>query len=341
MKQSKILICLGIILLLIVLSVSVFGDSKTYNIRLAYQQAPLILDSPEHNAALAFKAYVESNSSGRIKVKLYPAGSLGNEKDVIEGISAGRMELQLLGSGTMALYLPECQIFGIPYLFPNEYVAWRVLDSNLVQELSNLLVSRHQIRILAIGEEGGFAHTTNSKRPLKSAADWKGIKMRTMESKLQMEMVKALGGNPTPISWTEIYTSLKTGVADGQMNPIPVILSSRLQEVQKYLTLDCHAYGEMYIIASEKWLRRLPQDLQKVIIDGGKLAAVTSRGTSRLKDATGLEELAQKMEIYTPTAEEMATFRSISQKPIINWLQTQIDKKWITRVLNEVNKASK
>jgi len=336
-QRSKISVIVSLLLLVLIFTIPV--SAEPIIIKVAYPQAPILWDSPEENAAQAFKGFVDAHSGGEIQVELYPSGALGSEREVMENLSSGLIEIQILGSGAVALFLPEGQMYSLPYLYPSETVAWEVLDSQLTEELSNLLIERHQIRILGLGEQGGFAATTNSRRPIRNADDWEGLKIRTMEDEKQMAMVEALGANPTPISWLETYTSLGTGVVDGQLNPVPVILSGRIYEVQKYITLDRHSYAVMWIVASEQFLQSLPGDLLNIVLEGGKQATIASRGASRVKDAVGLEELKEYLEIYTPTEAEMETFRAHTQQPVLDWLKAQIDEVWIDKLFVEMEKA--
>ena len=149
-------------------------------------------------------------------------------------------------SGAIAGYFKPAMVLDIPYLFSSAPVAWKVLDGKFGDELAAALLDKTGMRVLAYGETG-FRNFTNSKRPIKSPEDLKGLKIRVMETPLYITLVKALGAAPTPIAWTETYTSLQQGVVDGQENPVSVIIQAKFAEVQKYLTLDGHTYGADFL----------------------------------------------------------------------------------------------
>lgn len=191
------------------------------------------------------------------------------------------------------------------------------------------------LRVLAIYDNGGFRSFSNNKKPIKTAADMKGLKIRTMTIPVHMEMVKALGASPTPIAWLELYNALQTGVVDGQENSAATILGGSLQEVQKYYTLDEHFLGSAMIVTSEKWLKSLPPDLQTAIIQAGKIAEYAARGTSRANDSLALEALQKAgVQIYYPTSAEIATFKAASQQPVIDWLKKNINPSTVDTVLS-------
>ncbi len=338
MKLRKLLLAICI-LFLAILVIPSFAKTEPIEISVAYPQSPTLWKSTEHTSALVFQKYVESKSEGRLKVNLFPGGQLGSVRDVLENVSEGLIEVTISGIGSVAMYLPEGQIFGLPYLFPDENVAWKVLDGDLMHELSEKFIKSSQIRILGLGSVGGFRQTTNSVRPIHTVDDWKNLKIRTMNAKIQMQMVEELGGSPTPISWLETYEALRLGVASGQLNSLTVILEGKIYETQKYLTLDNHVYAESWICASEKFMQSLPEDLQKIVIDGAYQGVIASRGGSRLLDAVALEEIGKHLEVYTPTKEEMETFKQAVQ-PVYDWLAKEIDPYWIDKILGEVKKYS-
>ena len=197
------------------------------------------------------------------------------------------------------------------------------------------------MRNLAFAEVG-FRNFTNNVRPIRTPADMKGMKIRVQETPLYVNMVKALGANPTPIAWTETYTALQTRVVDGQENPVPTILMAKLHEVQKYITLDGHVYGVDYFAVNEKFFQSLPADLQYILLDSAKIASGVGRGVSQLISAQGVQTLVDaKIEVYVPTEAELALFRNATQQPVIDWLKTRIDAKLINEALAAVDDVVK
>ncbi len=195
------------------------------------------------------------------------------------------------------------------------------------------------LRVLAIYDNGGFRSFSNNRRPIRTAADMRGLKLRTMTIPVHMEMVKALGASPTPIAWLELYNALQTGVVDGQENSAATILGGSLQEVQKYYTLDEHLMGSAMIVTSEKWFRSLPADLQTAILEAGKIAEYAARGTSRANDSLALEAVQKAgVQIYYPNAAEKATFKAAAQQPVIDWMKKNINPATVDRILDSLKK---
>jgi tripartite ATP-independent transporter DctP family solute receptor len=196
------------------------------------------------------------------------------------------------------------------------------------------------LRNLAFAEVG-FRHFTNSKRPIHTPEDMKGLKIRVMETPLFVTMVEALGANPTPIAWTECYTALQSGVVDGEENPISTINFAKFQEVQKYLTLDGHVYGVDWFVMNNEFFESLPEDLQYIILDCAKISSGVGRGLQQLNSSVvGLQALEEAgMEIYAPTEEEKALFKEAAQGPVIDWLQTKISVDLINEALEAVETA--
>ncbi|MDP3177491.1 MAG: DctP family TRAP transporter solute-binding subunit, partial [Spirochaetaceae bacterium] len=259
------------------------------------------------------------------------AGSLGAEREYVEGIKAGTVEAGI-ASGVISNFFPTAAITDIPYLFPTSKVAWDVMDGPFGDKLRGMFLDETGMRCLAFAEVG-FRHFTNSKRPIKSPADMKGMKIRVQETPVYINMLKAVGASPTPIAWTETYTALQTGVVDGQENPIGSILSAKLYEVNKFTTLDGHVYGVDWFIISEKFFKSLPADLQYIVMDCAQASGTVGRGVLTYINAVGLQTLIDnKVQIYSPTEAEMAQFQAAMQPPVLEWLKTKVDPKLIAEL---------
>lgn len=326
---------------LIVLSLSVltvFGQGKVFELKLAHADPTDVATSRKHAQAVAFASLVNARSGGRINVKVYGGGALGGEREYIEAVKAGTIQAGI-ASGVIANFFPSAMVTDIPYLFPSAEVAWQVLDGPFGAKLSKMFLEQTGMRNLAFAEVG-FRNFTNNVRPIRSPADMKGLKIRVQETPLYVNMVKALGANPTPIAWTETYTALQTRVVDGQENPVPTILMAKLYEVQKYVTLDGHVYGVDYFAINEKFFQSLPADLQYILLDSAKIASGVGRGVSQLISAQGVQTLVDAgNQVYVPTEAELAEFRKATQQPVIDWLKTKIDAKLINEALEAVDKV--
>lgn len=261
---------------------------------------------------------------------------------MLEQLTRGVIQAVSISEGGLAPFYPDIAVLSIPYLFKEPDIAYEVLDGPLGDWLKEDMAKKAGIRPLAWGEDGGFRHFTDSKRMIKSPADMRGMKIRTMPVPAHLEMVKALGASPTPVSWSELYTALQTAVADGQENPIANIRIARLDEVQKYLTLDGHLYSVVAIFVNEKWFQSLPSEYRQDILRSGRIAAQVTRYLSRVNESIDLAYLRSKgMQVYAPTAEEKARFETATREPVLRVLKESVDPALVDRVLEETAKAEK
>jgi len=339
-SKKSILLAMAILMVFscLVFSISYAAEAPIV-LKLAHADATDVLTSRKHAQCMIFANLVNARGGGRIEVQVYGAGALGAEREYVEAIMAGTVQAGI-ASGVMGGFLREAMVTDIPYLFPSASIAWKVLDGPFGDKLSKLLLEKTGLRNLAFAEVG-FRHFTNDVRPIKSPADVKGLKIRVQENPLFMTLIKALGGNPTPIAWTEVYTALQTGVVDGHENPISSTVFAKIYEVQKYLTLDGHVYGVDWFVMNNKFFESLPEDLRYIIVDCAKISAGVGRGLQQLNsNVVGYQTVKDYgMEIYAPTEDEMAQFREAAQGPVIEWLKTEISIDLINEALEEVKKA--
>ncbi|MBV1789526.1 DctP family TRAP transporter solute-binding subunit [Marinobacterium sp. D7] len=290
-------------------------------------------------AAKVFKELVEAESGGRIAVNVYPNGQLGGETDLVQSAQDGTLSMAFV-SGAFSKVCPEAAVLDTPYLFPSAPIAWEVLDGQFGKDLSKHCLGKTGLRTLAYGETG-FRNFTNSKHPITEPKDLEGLKIRVMTVPLFVEMVKAMGGKPTPIAWPEVPSALSTGVVDGQENPVSVIAGNKFYEIQKYITLDGHVYGTDFFVINDDLYQGLSQTDREIVARAAKVAATVGRAIQQLNSAQGLGELAKNgMEITALTAEQQAKFQAAAQPPVLEWLKTQIDPSWIDKALAAVKEAS-
>jgi TRAP-type transport system periplasmic protein len=283
---------------------------------------------------------VEARSGGRIDVQVFPGGQLGGIESLVNQVKDGILQSCDPADGHFASTFPDIQVFGVPYLFVSREVAWRVLDGPFGEKMRERMAEKVGLRPLFWSENGGFRHYTNNVRPVKSPADMAGLKMRTMNHPLHMEIAKSLGMSPTPVAWGELYTALQTGVVQGQENAIPTFMVPKLYEVQKHMVLDGHVYSINTITVNEAFYRSLPEDLKAAVRQAARIALTTNRGLSVSNEISGrayLEE--QGVEIYDPTAAEKAEFRKLAQGPAVEWLKGQVDPALIEELTAAVAEA--
>jgi len=295
--------------------------------------------SHNHGPALIFKNIVESASNGKIKVTIYPGGSLGDNKASAE-LSISQGNVLTMAGGGFAVFSPTLQVLDIPYIFKNREIAWNVIDGWFGQELIEKVAKEANLRIVIFGENGGFRDFTNNTRPIHTPEDMVGLKIRTMEVPADIKTVQSLGASPAPIEWLELYTSLQTGVIDGQENSVPTMVLGKFYEVQKYLTLDGHKYSPMIGWVGNDWFESLPEKYKKIILEAGKMATQYQRFLCMINEQRDIEFVKkQGMEVYDPTIQEKNMFAKAAQKPVIEWLKGKIDKEWIDKILRAIKEA--
>lgn len=291
-------------------------------------------------ASQVFKDLVEAESGGRITVELYPAGQLGGEKDLVAQAQAGAIQMTMV-SGVFGSFCKEASILDTPYLFSSAAVAWRVLDGPFGQKLANNCLEKTGLRTLAFGETG-FRNFTNNVREIKGPEDVKGLKLRVQEIPLYVEMVKGLGGIPTPVAWPETPGALRTGVVDGQENPVSVILGNKFYEFQKYLTLDQHVYGTDFVLINDGFYKELSAEDQAMLRRNAIVAGNVGRAIQQFNSAAGVAELTkQGMTVYKPTEAQLAAFREAAQPPVVAFLKGEVDPNWLDELQTTVAEAEK
>ncbi len=200
------------ILVVVALIVPGLALAQTKVIKYAHFQ-PAKLDQPKQAAALAFKNYVEANSKGSLKVEVYPASQLGNDSATMEGLKMGTIEMAVVHDGPISAVYKPFMVYAIPYLFDDQTMAWTVVDGPFGKEMAEDMTKKTGIRLFALADNG-IRHFTNSKRPIKSPDDMKGLKMRVMTGPIWTKLVEPLGASPSPVPWTELPAALQQGVHD-------------------------------------------------------------------------------------------------------------------------------
>ena len=296
-----------------------------------------------HAGAVAFKEYVEKESNGKIQVNISPAAALGNTASLQEMTMTGEIEASTSHTeGTIAIVYPNIQCLSIPYLFLNVDQALEVFRGEFGQRLWEDMRQQTGLRMIGVWDNGGFRNFTNNKRVIRTPEDMKGLSIRTMDNPAHMEIVRALGAKPTPISWAETYTALQTGVVDGEENSIPTFLLGSLQEVQKYMTMDGHVYSQLHMFVNDKWFSGLPKEYQEIILRGGQKAGVAGERANRVYRDIGRGICVKAgVEFYDPSIDEINQFKALAQPPVIKFIREKgvKDPKWVDDVIKAADEA--
>ena len=276
------------------LAASGIASAQT-TLRMGYALAPAP-NSHYGVAASTFAGEIAKRTQGRFKIEQYPNSQLGGERERIESGQLGTLDLVVTSSGPVPGFVPETGIVDIPFLFRDPAHARAVLDGPIGQELLAKFPAKNLIA-LAWGEQG-FRHLTNNKRPVSTPEDMKGLKLRTMENPVHITAFRTLGAAPTPMAWPEVITGLQQGTIDGQENPISVITSAKLSQVQKYLTLTRHVYSPALFMMSPKVWNTLSAADKNSFREASKLAAVAMRKYVDDLEKKGVDDLkAQGMQV--------------------------------------------
>lgn len=218
----------------------------------------------------------------------------------------------------MAQHYPMIGVFDVPFAFPNIHAAEEVIDinSDFGQKLATDIHAKTGLKVLGLLDSGGFFEFTNSKKPIATIEDMKGLRIRTMTLPTHETIISSLGGQPTALPWAEVYTSLQTNVADGQMNPVPIIAFAKFEEVQKYLSITNHLITPYVWFINQDFYNSL-SDEEKGIVDWASAVAVEAgRGISRIIESTAMPKLAEKMEVNALTAEQLDKFAAAAQPAV-------------------------
>lgn len=305
---------------LLAASLALPATAQDVTLRLAHLNPADPFQSHSGAMTSVFKSLVESASNGEIEVQLFPNGQLGRDNEVIDQVSAGVVEMTISSAGGVAQHYPLVGVFDIPFAFPNIAVASRVIDmeSSFGQMFVEDLEAQTGMRVLGLLDSGGFFAFTNSERPITSVEDMDGLRIRTMTLPTHEAMISSLGGNPTPLPWAEVYTALQTGVADGQMNPVPIIAFARFDEVQSYLSITNHIITPYIWLMNADAYAGLSDEHRQIIDWASEVATDAGRSMSRVIEASesGLPRLAETMEVNVVSPEEQARFAEAAQPAV-------------------------
>lgn len=222
-----------------------------------------------------FAREVERRTNGRYKVQTFYSAALGAERESVEGVQLGTLDLTLTSTGPLPNFVPELAILDIPFLFRDYAHARAVLDGPIGQELLAKFPAKGMVGLA--WAENGFRHMTNSKRPVNVPEDLKGLKMRTMENPIHIEAYKQFGILPTPMAFTEVFTALQQGTVDGQENPLSVITAAKLDQVQKYLSLTGHVYSPAVFLMNKAQWEKLSDADKQAFLDAAREGVKANR----------------------------------------------------------------
>ena len=301
------------------------------------------LASPDtHPAAVGMKKFAESvaaKSGGKMKVNLFFNSALGSDQAVVSAIKGGTVEMAVMNSGILASEAKELAIFDFPFLFASEKESDAIVDGVIGKKMHRLLEEKGIIGLSYW--ELGYRQMTNSKRPLNKVEDIEGLKLRVIPNPINVAWVKALGANPTPMPFPEVYGGLEQKAIDGQENPIGVIAANKFWEVQKHIALTNHQYNPQSVIFSKKVWDSLSAAEKKILDDSADEAAKTQRDSARAAVAANLDLLKKNgmaVTVFPPA--EVAKLRE-KMKPVIAQFSASVGDATVNEMMAELAKLRK
>jgi len=287
---------LGILCLVLIVAMLAVGCSKpaTENKEAQPAQKKIVAklghvlapNTPFQMGAEKFAELVTKKTNGQVEIQIYPNSQLGADRDLIEGQKMGTIEFALPGTSIFSQYEASIAVFGLPFLFKDRAEVYKVLDGPVGQELYGVS-EKQNIKVLALFESG-FRQLGTTRKAVNSIADLKGLKIRVPQGDLYVKTWKALGVNPTPMAWNELFTALQTGVVDGEEAPLTIFASSGFGEVVKNFAYINYLYDPVMLTVSNKFWTQLTPELQKAIEE----AAVEARDYQR-KQVQELEKVTE------------------------------------------------
>lgn len=299
----------------------------------------LSADHPQGQAVTRFAEIVNQKSGGKIKVRLFAGGALGNDVTMISALQGGTQEMTIPDTSTLVGIsgLKDFGLINLPFLFQNGQEADALLDGPFGQKLMAKLPEKG---LIGFGFwENGFRQVTNSRRPITKAEDFAGLKLRVIQNPLFIDTFRELGANAVPMPFTEVYTALETKTIDGQENPLATILASKFYEVQKHTVMSNHIYSVWAFLMSKRFWDKLTPDEQALITDAANEAKDFERKTIRDFEKTALDELKAKgMEVTTLSNEEMAKLRD-KTKAVRDKFTEEFGKDSATEMMSELERS--
>ena len=285
-------------------------DQEVFTIRIAHLVPE---EQSSHVAAVTFKEKLEKESNGRLKVEIYPNGSLfGSDREAIEAVQLGNVEMTIPAVAPLASFNKKFMVFDLPFIFDDNEAAYKALDGELGQGLLKDL-EKNDLKGLVFAENG-FRNMSNHKGPITSPADLKGMKFRTLENPVHTETFKAFGANASPFSFGELYTALQQGTYDAMESPISLYYTNKFYEVQEYLTLTKHVYAATILLMNNDFYNKLPEDLQELVVKTSEEYRTEQREIARKQDVDFLEKLKENgMKVNEITPEQKDVFREATK----------------------------
>ncbi|MGC3985532.1 MAG: TRAP transporter substrate-binding protein [Pseudorhodoferax sp.] len=286
-----------------------------------------------------FAEIVAAKSGGKLKVNLFPGGTLGSDQANVSAIQGGTLEMASMNSGILASQVKEFAVYDFPFMFGSNAEAEAIVDGAFGKKLHDKLKDKGLIGLAYF--ELGFRDITNSKRPITKVEDLAGLKLRVIPNPINVDWVKALDANPTPLPFPEVYAALEQKAIDGQENPVTVINANKFYEVQKHVVLSHHQYNPQSVLISRKFWDSLPPAQQKIVADAAVEATKFQRQAAREQVASALDNMKKNgMQVTELPPAELAKLRD-KMRPVTAKHAVTVGQEVVAELQAELAKVRK
>lgn len=329
MKLKKFIAILGMSVVGFSASTTVFA--KNVVLKAAHASA---ITSSGQKAFEFMNNELKQKTDGRISLEIFPASQLGSERELVESIQLGNVDMAFVSSAVLGNFNPEFFALDIPFLFKDRTSVYRVLDGEIGQ---GLLASLDKVGIKGLTFwENGFRQLTNSKKEIKTPADLAGLKMRTMENEVHIAAWKELGANPSPLAFGELFTALQQGTFEAQEGPINLFYDMKFNEVQKYISVTNHVYSPWPLMINPEVYDSFSDEDKKVFDEVVKASADYQRGLALKADENAIANMPN-VKITELTADELSQFSS--KMPAIHEIvKKKVGAAIVDKIIAEINK---
>ena len=334
--MSKKSVFVIFLLCLFILSSFLIAEAKTV-VKYGHVGPPV---HPQHKATLAFAKYVNDKTKGEIEIQVFPLGQLGAERSMTEQVQTGTLHMTAVTSGVLSNFVPEMGIIELPFIYPDRETAYKVLDDKEILERFTKFCDAKGFVFIGY-TENEFRDISNSKRPIHKPEDLKGLKIRVIESPVFIDTFKALGANPTPLPFPEIYNALQQKVIDGQDNPIFTSILMKFTEVNKFATITNHMLTECPVIVNKKFWGSLTPGQQRIFREAADIQVKVNREENAKNRIEAIDKAkAQKVDVIILNAQERAAFRD-AVKPVLEKYKGIYGTDWYNFFMKKIEFYSK
>jgi len=332
--NSPVLMRVLLAAILVVCAVGVYhsrAERAEVTIRIAFLASS---DDEDYVGAVAFREHVEAATGGRVAVQVFPSGQYcGSERECIEALQGGTLEMHQTTVGGLAALFGAAQVLDLPYTFADDRVAECVMDGPLLARMGETILEQGLgLRLMAVGNTGGWRSFATTRRQIRVPDDLRGLRIRTLPSALEQQMVRALGASPTPLPWSEVYYALSAGLLDGTKNSVQDVVGMKLHEHVRFLLVDRHSYmGAMWWYSERQW-QSLPENLKPVVAEGfRRLVVATREAAAQRQEPAYAAFRASGGTVEEVTPAQRAQFRAAT-RGLREWYAARYGREWLDRL---------